>query len=130
MINLAANDAPYFRYKVPGTQIILYDVKSEDLGKKYSDGIDNDNNGAIDEYMDDGIDEMIDESRNNGIDDDGDWNPITDDVGLDGLADTGDPGENDGKPTSGARFGLPGEPNVDVTDVSETDQIGLTGSFL
>ena len=79
--------------------------------------------------MDEGIDEMIDESRNNGIDDDGDWNPISDDVGLDRLADTGDPGENDGKPTSGARFGFPGEPNVDVTDVSETDQIGLTGSF-
>ena len=129
IINLAANDAPYFRYKIPGAKIILYDVKAEDLGKKYSDGIDNDDNGAIDEYMDDGIDEMIDESRNNGIDDDGDWNLLTDDVGLDGLEDTGDPGENDGKPTSGARFGFPGEPNVDVTDVSETDQIGLTGSF-
>jgi len=129
MIDLAANDAPYFRYKVPGTKIILYDVKAEDLGKKYADGIDNDDNGAIDEFMDNGIDEMIDESRNDGIDNDGDWNPLTDDVGLDGLADTGDPGENDGKPTSGARFGFPGEPNIDVTDVSETDQIGLTGSF-
>lgn len=129
IVTLASNDAPYFRYKIPGTQIILYDVKAEDLGKKYSDGIDNDDNGAIDEFMDDGIDEMIDEARNNGIDDDGDWNPISDDVGLDGLTDTGDPGENDGKPTSGSRFGLPGEPNVDVTDVSETDQIGLTGSF-
>jgi hypothetical protein len=72
---------------------------------------------------------MIDESRDNGIDDDGDWNPLTDDVGLDGVANTGDPGEGDGKPTSGARFGLPGEPNVDVTDVSETDQTGITGSF-
>ncbi|HVO73706.1 MAG TPA: hypothetical protein VMT35_06760 [Ignavibacteriaceae bacterium] len=129
MINLAANDAPYYRYKVPGTNIILYDVKAEDLGKKYADGIDNDNNGAIDEFMDEGIDEMIDESRDNGIDDDGDWNPITDDVGLDGVPDTHDPGEGDGKPTSGARFGLPGEPNIDVTDVSETDQIGITGSF-
>ena len=129
IINLASADAPYYRYKVPGTQIILYDVKAEDLGKKYADGIDNDDNGAVDEYMDEGIDEMIDESRDNGIDDDGDWNIATDDVGLDGLADTGDPGEGDGKPTSGARFDLPGEPNVDVTDVSETDQIGLTGSF-
>lgn len=129
MIDIASADAPYYRYKVPGTKIILYDVKQEDLGKKYADGIDNDNNGAVDEYMDEGIDEMIDESRNNGIDDDGDWNPLTDDVGLDGVANTGDPGEGDGKPTSGARFGLPGEPNVDVTDVSETDQIGITGSF-
>jgi len=129
MITTAAADAPYFRYKVPGTNVILYDVNQEDLGKKYADGIDNDNNGAVDEFMDEGIDEMIDESRNNGIDDDGDWNPITDDVGLDGLAETGDDGENDGRPTSGARFGLPGEPGVDVTDVSETDQIGITGSF-
>lgn len=129
MIVAAAGDAPYYRYKVPGTKIILYDVKQEDLGKKYADGIDNDNNGAVDEFMDGGIDEMIDESRNNGIDDDGDWNPLTDDVGLDGVPDTGDPGEGDGKPTSGARFGLPGEHGIDVTDVSETDQIGITGSF-
>ena len=129
MINSAANDAPYYRYKVPGSNIILYDVKDEDLGKKYADGIDNDNNGAVDEYMDDGIDEMVDEARDDGIDNDGDWSLLTDDVGLDGVAETGDPGEGDGKPTSGARFGLPGEPNVDVTDVSETDQIGLTGSF-
>ena len=129
MINLAANDALYLRYKIPGTNFILYDVKQEDLGKKYSDGIDNDNNGVIDEFIDEGIDEMIDEARNDGIDNDGDWNPTTDDVGLDGLADTGDPGEGDGKPTSGARFGLPGEPGIDVTDVSETDQIGITGSY-
>ena len=26
------------------------------LGKKYADGIDNDNNGAVDEGIDDGID--------------------------------------------------------------------------
>ncbi len=129
IIDLAANDAPYFRYKITGTNIILYDVKQEDLGKKYADGIDNDNNGAVDEFMDEGIDEMMDESRNNGIDDDGDWDPLADDVGLDGVPDTGDPGEGDGKPTSGARFGLPGEPNIDVTDVSETDIIGITGSF-
>jgi len=96
---------------------------------KYADGIDNDGNGAIDENIDEGIDAMIDEARNDGIDNDGDWDPLTDDVGLDGVADTGDEGEDDGKPTSGAPFGLPGEPNIDVTDVSETDQIGITGSF-
>ena len=129
MINSAANDAPFYRYQVPGSNIILYDVKQEDLGKKYADGIDNNDNGAVDEYMDEGIDEMIDEARDDGIDNDGDWNPMSDDVGLDGVPDTGDPGEGDGQPTSGARFGLPGEPNVDVTDVSETDQIGITGSF-
>ena len=135
MINLAANDAPYYRYKVPNAEdkymkpVILYNITQAALGKKYTDGKDNDNNGAVDELIDEGIDEMIDEARNDGIDNDGDWDPLTDDVGLDGLADTGDPGEGDGKPTSGAKFGLPGEPNIDVTDVSETDQIGITGSF-
>ncbi len=135
MINQAANDAPYYRYKVSdafdkyGKPVILYNLTQVALGKKYADGKDNDDNGAIDELIDEGIDEMIDEARDDGIDNDGDWNASTDDVGLDGLADTGDPGEDDGKPTSGARFGLPGEPNIDVTDVSETDQIGITGSF-
>ena len=126
MINQAAADAPYYRYVVPNSSIILYDVKQEDLGKFYADGVDNDDNGAIDEYMDEGIDEMIDEARDDGIDNDGDWLAVRDDVGLDGVAGTGDEGEGDGKPTSGARFGLPGEPSVDVTDVSETDQIGIT----
>ena len=128
MIDEAANDAPYYRYVVPETGVILYDLKAEDLGKAYADGIDNNDDGAIDENIDEGIDELVDESRSNGIDEDGDWNPLTDDVGLDGVADTGDRGEGDGKPTSGARFGLPGEPNVDVTDVSETDQIGITNA--
>ena len=127
MIDVAANDA-YNRYVV-NDNIILYNVVQSTLGMKYADGIDNDGNGAIDENIDEGIDAMIDEARNDGLDNDGDWNPLTDDVGLDGVPDTGDPGEGDGKPTSGARFGLPGEPNIDVTDVSETDQIGITGSY-
>jgi hypothetical protein len=127
MIDQAATDT-YLRYKV-NNKVILYNVTQSTLGMKYADGIDNDNNGAIDENIDEGIDAMIDEARNDGIDNDGDWNPLTDDVGLDGVPDTGDPGEGDGKPTSGARFNLPGEPGIDVTDVSETDQIGITGSF-
>ncbi len=127
MIDLASTDK-YHRYVVPETGVILYDLHQEDLGKKYADGKDNDGNGAIDENIDEGIDEMVDESRTNGIDDDGDWNPLTDDVGLDGVPDTGDPGENDGKPTSGAGTSFPGEPNVDLTDVSETDQIGVTNA--
>ncbi|MCW9066312.1 MAG: hypothetical protein OQJ78_08430 [Ignavibacteriaceae bacterium] len=127
MIDMATNDM-YKRYKV-NNNVILYNVTQSTLGMKYADGIDNDDNGAIDENIDEGIDAMIDEARNDGIDNDGDWNPLTDDVGLDGVPDTGDPGEGDGKPTSGARFGLPGEPGIDVTDVSETDQIGMTGSF-
>jgi hypothetical protein len=127
MIDQAAQDAPYYRYRV-NNRVVLYNVVQSTLGMKYADGIDNNNDGAIDEGIDEGIDVMIDESRENGIDDDYDWNPFTDDVGLDGVPDTGDYGEGDGKPTSGARFGLPGEPNVDVTDVSETDQIGITNA--
>ena len=62
---------------------------------------------------------MIDERRDDGIDNDGDWNPEFDDVGADGIPGTNDYGEGDGIPT-------PGEPNFDQTDVDESDQIGLT----
>lgn len=127
IIDAAKND-PLFRYKVPNSKIILFDVKQDDLGKKYADGIDNDGNGAVDEIIDEGIDEMVDEKRNDGIDNDGDWNVLNDDVGLDGVPNTGDKGEGDGKPTSGAGTNFPGEPNIDVTDVSETDQIGITNA--
>lgn len=125
MIDQAATD-PYRRYRVPGTDIVLYDVGPEDLGKCYADGIDNDGDGAIDEGIDEGIDEMIDESRADGIDNDGDWNALRDDTGLDGVIGTGDPGDGDGVPTSGAGTGFPGEKNIDVTDVAESDQIGIT----
>lgn len=64
-------------------------------------------------------DALIDENRNDGIDNDGDWNAEFDDVGADGLLGTLDRGEGDGVPT-------PGEPNFDQTDVDESDQIGLT----
>ncbi|MBA4251955.1 MAG: hypothetical protein C0425_10510 [Chlorobiaceae bacterium] len=81
-------------------------------------------------------DRMIDEARDNGIDEDNDWNILTDDVGLDGKAGTGDFGENDGRASSGFQInnltgkledtGFPGEPNIDKTDVDESDQLGLT----
>ena len=71
-------------------------------------------------------DNMLDERRDDGIDNNEDWNELYDDVGLDGVAETGDQGEGDGLPTSGAGFGLPGEQHIDVTDVRESDQIGLT----
>lgn len=64
-------------------------------------------------------DVLIDEGRNDGLDNDGDWDPEFDDVGADGISGTGDTGENDGLPTNG-------EPNFDRTDVDESDQIGLT----
>ncbi|NQV37091.1 MAG: hypothetical protein HQ509_03685 [Candidatus Marinimicrobia bacterium] len=63
--------------------------------------------------------DLIDEQRNDGIDNDGDWDPEYDDVGADGISGTQDYGENDGTPT-------PGEPNFDETDVDESDQVGLT----
>ena len=116
----------------------LIDEAGLNIGMKYRDGKDNNNNGEIDE--------MIDESRDDGKDNNYDWDPATDDVGLDGLPGTGDFGEGDGKPTSGwqpvgvlpdlpegpiNRFGLintgqPGEPHIDKTDINESDQIGLT----
>ena len=114
-------------------------------------GVDDNQNGLIDEpnpqiglkYINyltgNGTDNLLmDEGRNDGIDNDGDWNAATDDVGLDGQPDTGDEGEGDGIPTSGFRIGaggeaidtgLPGEPNIDKTDIDESDQIGLTSFF-
>ncbi|MFT5144084.1 MAG: hypothetical protein ACI84D_002716, partial [Thalassolituus oleivorans] len=80
------------------------------------DGIDNDDDG------------MVDESWTDGIDNDGDWDPERDDVGLDGIPGTGDPGEGDGVPTTGDQFDItkPGEPNYEFTDIDESDMIGLT----
>jgi len=92
---------------------------------------------------------MIDEYRDDAIDNDKDWDLLTDDVGLDGVAGTNDFGENDGKPTSGWQkpgavpgvtgapnpfgfvdTGLPGEPHIDKTDIHESDMIGLTSFYL
>src|ERR1035437_1773280 len=122
MIDQAASDK-YHRYKVPGTHVILYNLDASSLGKRYLN-----KDGLRDPGVDEGIDEMIDESRTDGVDNDGDWNPLKDDVGLDGVPDTHDFGEGDGIPTSGAGTGEPGEPHIDLTDVKETDQIGITGA--
>jgi hypothetical protein len=81
---------------------------------------------AVDYVSGVGLDNpMIDERRDDKIDNDGDWNPALDDVGMDGKEATGDPGEGDLQPTYGSDK-LPGEPNLDAVDVSESDQIGLT----
>ncbi len=115
------------------------------------DGIDNNNNSLIDEenphiglkylnYLTGDISNpMIDEARSDGIDNDDDWDQNKDDVGLDGKPGTNDDGEGDGFPTSGYQplgpggelidTGLPGEPNIDKTDIDESDQIGLTSFF-
>ena len=65
--------------------------------------------------------DLIDERRDDGIDNDGDWDSSLHDVGADGLADSGDfdQGEANGIPD-------PGEPNFDSKDPDESDQIGLT----
>ena len=88
----------------------------ESPGQPY-DGIDNDNDGLIDERQD------------NGIDEDGDWDVEKHDVGIDGVPGTSDFGEDDGLPTPGDQFDLrlPGEPNIDWTDLDESDMVGLTG---
>jgi hypothetical protein len=62
---------------------------------------------------------LVDERRDDGIDNDGDWNAEFDDVGGDGQPVTGDLGEGDGLPT-------PGEPHFDALDITESDQLGLT----
>ncbi len=65
---------------------------------------------------------MIDEDNRDGVDNDGDWDVFTDDVGADGRAGTGDTGEGDGVPSSG-------EPDFENLDVTETDQVGLSSFF-
>jgi hypothetical protein len=71
---------------------------------------------------------LLDERRDDGIDNDVDWDPLSDDTGVDGLlpGDLAYPGpdfgEMDGSPTFG-------EPHFDKTDIDETDMLGLT-SFL
>ncbi len=94
-----------------------------------SDGIDNDEDGMVDERRDDGIDNDNDWQPFSDLNENGVWDegePLNDDVGADGsgpfdLRYTGpDFGEGDGVPTAG-------EPDFDVTDPDESDQIGLTG---
>ena len=100
-----------------------------------NDGIDNDNDG------------IIDESRDNGIDDDGDWvgpdlnedgsfdcSNLNDDVGLDGVGPNNlnywpEGPDADGTECNGVPDCIEGvgcEPNIDETDISESDMIGLT----
>ncbi len=122
-----------------------------------NDGQDNDNDDLVDEsaFNDAGVFTfgpvgIYGEPREHWSgDEDGDWNPDFDDVGVDGIAGTGDFGENDGKPNQlffldinnnsmldpgepfserrepGMRF-LGGEPNFGFLDIAESDQLGLT----
>jgi hypothetical protein len=74
----------------------------------------------IDYFTGEGLDNpLIDERRDDGVDNDGDWDAAYDDFGQDGAPFTHDPGEGDGIPTFG-------EPHFDKTDIDETDMLGLT----
>lgn len=122
-----------------------------------NDGFDNDNDDLIDEspFNDAGA-EIFGPVGIYGPpklhwsgDEDGDWDVRFDDVGVDGIASTGDLGEGDGRPTQlyfldlnnngildfgeptsesrleGMRF-RGGEPNFGFLDIAESDQLGLT----
>ena len=93
-------------------------------------GIDDDDDGLIDERRDDGIDNDGDWIPYLDINGNGKWDasenePLNNDVGEDGVGpfdpqyNGPDVGEGDGIPTHG-------EPNFDQTDKDESDQIGLT----
>ncbi len=121
------------------------------------DGFDNDNDDLIDESQTNAAGTLIvgpigrygEPKLHWSGDEDGDWSPEFDDVGIDGIANTGDYGESDGQPTQlfyldlngnsifdpgepfsesreeGMRFGG-GEPNFGFLDIAESDQLGLT----
>ena len=119
IIDTAATDK-YHRYRVQGTNVILYNVDSTSLGKGYLF-----RDGKLDAGVDEGINVMIDEGRDDSIDNDNDWQILTDDVGIDGR-DDGAPGDHDGHPSSGTGTTFPGEPHIDKTDVKESDMLGIT----
>lgn len=122
-----ARGGPEFADVIPG----FFGYKFlESPGEPY-DYIDNDQDGLVDESMQDGIDNDGDWNVYEDINNNGQWDesePIHDDVGTDGLGpdDPGYPGpdadytEANGRPDSG-------EPDFDRTDLDEADQIGLTG---
>ncbi len=119
------------------------------------DGIDNDGDGMIDESQEDGIDNDGDWQAFEDTDGDGVWDyedanlnglldpgedlngngvldveQVNDDVGSDGLAPF-DPGYTSADPDGTEGNGRPdrGEPNFELTDNDEIDQIGLTSFF-
>lgn len=112
------------------------------------DGVDNDEDGIIDESPFNGKGVFLDGvAINTGIsdvgrytslfgapkarwsgDEDGDWDVTKDDVGVDGDPESFDLGEGDGEPS--AEIGVEGtlpksEPHFGFRDVNESDQIGL-----
>lgn len=98
-----------------------------------TNGVDDDEDGLVDEKRDDGKDNDHDWVPYLDINNDGHWDPLTEpvnnDVGKDGVGPydpqytIADEGEGDGIPTDG-------EPNFDKTDKDESDQIGLNAVSL
>jgi len=122
-----ARGGPEFADVVPG----FFGYKFlESPGEPY-DRIDNDEDGMVDESMQDGIDNDGDWMPYDDLNLNGKWDqgePLNDDLGSDGVGpeDPNYPGPDlDGSEANG----LPdhGEPNFDETDLDEADQIGLTG---
>ncbi len=103
-----------------------------------NDGIDNDNDGLVDERRDNDAGNWIygpvgkygPEKWHWSGDEDGDWDPKIDDVGSDGIgpldpnyvAPDADGTEGNGRPDQG-------EPDFGKTDNDESDQIGLTSFY-
>ncbi len=86
--------------------------------------------GNPNDDIDNDFDGMVDESQFNGIDDDGDWDIEKDDLGSDGIGPEHD--DYSGPDPDGSEGnGQPdvGEPNFEITDNDESDQIGLTSFF-
>ena len=117
-------------------------IGDEEFRYLYIDYVTGQGNLAVDYFSDDSStngmrNKLLDESRKDTIDNDGDWNPLLDDVGVDGLAGTGDYGENDGRPTSKYQYigdslivhDGPGEPHIDAVDITESDMLGMTAFF-
>lgn len=118
-------------YGVPGNWVTGYYgyayLESPGIG---DNGIDDDEDGIIDERRDDGEDNDGDwvpflDINGNGVWDADEDEPLNNDVGQDGVGpfdaqyNGPDEGEGDGIPTDG-------EPNFDKTDIDESDMIGLT----
>jgi len=95
------------------------------------------NNGSIDWYdvNSDGIYQTSEDGETfsdvgNGVRDPGE--SLLHDLGLDGIADTGDEGEGDGIPTPGIPGDpdKPGEPNVDIRDNEERERMTTVYSLI
>ena len=122
-------------FNIPWSELGWLGFKFLESPENSTDGVDNDSDG------------WIDESQYNGIDDDGDWQATDEEAALDlpeaanywdpimwnGIDDDDDGriddwGDLDGKSDDLDGDGLPsiGEPDFELTDVDESDMIGLT----